>query len=166
MQDAPPSPPFPSNPCRAYTNYSFVDISAWLDYPVTVGPVPGNSPSGKYMYEFDCTGNRTRCGKGVSVCQWDPAGPALYSVGGSATNALFFASGYNNAPEKLNLTISYPSNALGQASFRVRVEPRVKKPTIETPSLVEDTSVAWNQYNFDIVVPCPITGDSGAKQQC
>jgi hypothetical protein len=133
------------NPCTAYLNGSTLAIGNLFNWPVVLKHQKGNSPSGFYTYEWDCLGQRTTCGAGVTVCQVADHG-ITYVAGGAPGSALWLTDRFAVPTQ---LTISYPSTFLRQASITV-----VNSATTGNASVVFMGEVLTEQYNFVATVNC------------
>lgn len=134
------------NPCMAHLNGSTLDISNLFSWPVVLKHQRGNSPSGFYSYEWDCMGQRTTCGAGVSVCQLGD-NSITYIAGGSASSALWLTDRFAVPTE---LSISYPTTWLRQSTIVVMNNPAAGNAS--TVAFLGE--VVTEQYNFVAMVNC------------
>lgn len=145
---------FPCLNSPAQLNGSSIDLGPQFQWPVRIANVSGNSPSGFYDYSWDCNGQSTPCGHGVSVCQcFAGSTTTCFEAGGDPKSALWFADNFG-APS--TLSISYPSTYLRMSTVTLSIGSFASfaaSTPCESPT---------ENYNFVATIVCK----SGMFRQC
>jgi hypothetical protein len=138
-----------SNPCLAFVNGSYVDISSQFQWPIVLAHQPGNAPQGFYNYELSCSGQNTSCGAGVSVCQVDSSSGLPY-VAGSTANAIWSAQNFNGVAS--DFTIQYITSFLRMSFLHVSIDNSAPPSARCSSGGCEGPNTA--EYHFDLTINC------------
>jgi hypothetical protein len=138
-----------SNPCLAFVNGSFIDISTQFQWPIVLAHQPGNAPQGFYDYELSCSGQNTSCGAGVSVCQVDSYSKQPY-VAGSIANAIWSSKHFNGIAS--DFEIQYTTSFLRMSFLHISIDNSAPPSAQCAAGGCEGPNTA--EYHFDLTINC------------